>query len=188
MSPSDDSPVNPLDALDELLAYSNVTMLAELDGFCAALAICPEPVPPEEWLPVVLVDEEGDETEFETEEQKQKVITAILGHQQEVAQSLAAGDYAPIYDVDPASDEAMWESWAVGFGSAMQLRPEAWERLQTHPNAEFADAYGFLIAAVMEAGGEEVVPEEEREDFNTIAADALAGAALVLYAGRHAQF
>jgi uncharacterized protein len=50
---SSENRLNTLDALLVSLTDEDGMLLSEFDGFCAALIVCPEMIPPTEWLPEV---------------------------------------------------------------------------------------------------------------------------------------
>jgi yecA family protein len=55
---------------------------------------------------------------------------ALMAHYNSVAQTMTRSLWIePIYEVDPNSDETLWEPWVDGFTRAMRLRPETWENL-----------------------------------------------------------
>ena len=81
----DDSPQIDLEALDSYLfsdfSPDECMMLSNLDGFLTGIVICPESIPPIEWLPVIWG---GDKAEFESVEQMQTIISTIMGRYSEI--------------------------------------------------------------------------------------------------------
>ncbi len=136
--------------LDLLSAYldspdqaDGVMTLSELDGFLAALAIGPEPVDEEEWMPVVW---NGAEPRFENSAQAFAVRRAVFALFDDIVREVAAGTYAPIFDVD--TDEApLPQGWAVGFMTAAGLRLDAWSALF---QSEQDDTIAYPILALCE--------------------------------------
>lgn len=119
-----------LEALGQALPAlgAGAMLLSELDGFLTAVLVCPEPIPAEEWLPMVFVY--GDEGVDHVEETPQvvDVVAKILARHAEIAAELASEHGCrPLYDVDDRSGEELWEIWAEAFEAGMSLRPEAWE-------------------------------------------------------------
>ena len=51
----------------------------------------------------------------------------------------------PIYEIDPNSDEVLWEPWVDGFTRAMRLRPDAWEALLDRADEETRSSMIFLM-------------------------------------------
>ncbi|MEJ1968300.1 MAG: UPF0149 family protein [Rhizomicrobium sp.] len=126
MTESDD---HDLDVLDDYLhapaRADDVMTLSELDGFLAAIAIGPEPVDPEEWMPAVW---NGAEPDFETSAQAIAVRRAIFGRYDGIVREVAAGTYAPILDRD-TDGMPLPHGWAEGFMTGAGLRIEAWSKL-----------------------------------------------------------
>ena len=120
-----------LDRLQDLLNAIPVERdgmtVAELDGYVAALIVCPEVILPSEWLPGVW----GGEHEFVDVAEAEATIAAVMEHYNRIARELAEHpeDYAPVFEIDPNSGETLWEPWIDGFERAMRLRPDAWEEI-----------------------------------------------------------
>ena len=53
--------------------------------FCAGVIVCPDMIPPSEWLPEVWGS--GGPPEMESEEALQNALDLIMGHYNDVAQS-----------------------------------------------------------------------------------------------------
>ena len=144
MSGTDDE----LGQLDDLLSgipvERNGMTLAELDGYVAALIVCPEMIPPSEWLSVVW----GDEGASADIEQAEELIGAVMGHYNRVARELVEDPeaYAPVLKIDPNSDEVLWEPWVDGFERAMRLRADAWEAIVLSDDQEAAASVTLIIA------------------------------------------
>jgi uncharacterized protein len=111
-------------ALDEMLsspdAPEGCMQLSELDGFLTGLAVAPEGVELEDWLPMVVAD--GFENPDDAEEAK----VLLVEHYERIA-----GDLADGFSIDPL----FWEDdngkvdageWADGFMAAVDMAPEAW--------------------------------------------------------------
>lgn len=97
-------------------------LLSELDGFLAGIIVCPELIPPSEWLPSIWGE---SEPVFDDERQANDVLGLIMGYYNDVIRQLNRGDYRPIYSIDN-DDSALWEIWIEGFCQAMVIRPDAW--------------------------------------------------------------
>ena len=115
--------------LDRALAdLGDQTMtLSQIDGLFAGLAVCPDLIPPSEWLSKVWGDV-ADEPVFENADQAQLVLKLLMGHYNDIIDTLQRrpGHYAPIFDVYEPTDETFWEFWVEGFETAMRFRPDAW--------------------------------------------------------------
>ena len=89
-----------LDALDAFLmsdrAPKNCMQLSDLDGFLAGIAIGPELIMPSEWAPVIWG---GAEPEFESIDEAQRILNAIMGRYNEILHLLqhAPEEFEPIF-------------------------------------------------------------------------------------------
>lgn len=152
---------------NELLNLGEETMLfEELDGFVAGIVVCPETIPPSEWLPVIWGIEDEEETGvFETIDHANRVIALVMGHYNHVARSLfeGSGDYSPLITEDRRTGEMLWELWIEGFERAAKLRPSAWLPL-LDANVEVSQALrGLLTLADVARGAEHVTQMQRRE-------------------------
>ena len=117
-----------LDALDEFLlsdrAPADSMELSELDGFLTGLVIGPETIMPSEWLPMVWG---GDAPEYDSLEEAQAVLAAIIGRYNEIARGLNAEPevVAPVF-LEDRDGSVIAEPWAEGFMAALALRADAW--------------------------------------------------------------
>lgn len=102
-------------------------LLSDLDGFLTGLVVGPELILPSEWLPVVWG---GDEPEFDSLEQAQTVLGAIMARYNDIARGLeeAEEELAPIY-WQTRDGEVVMADWASGFMEAVGLRADTWLEL-----------------------------------------------------------
>jgi uncharacterized protein len=120
-----------LDELDAFLmsdrAPEDSMQLSDLDGFLAGIAVGPELIMPSEWVPVIWG---GGEPEFESMEEAQRILNAIMGRYNEILHLLqhAPEEFEPIFWTTK-DGEAVAADWAEGFMEAVELRPGAWETL-----------------------------------------------------------
>lgn len=137
-----------LDRLDDLLnavpAVRGAMSLSRVDGYVAALIVCPEVIPPSEWLPRVW----GGEHTFGTVAELEETVAAVMGHYNRVALALMDDpeSYALVFDVGPASEDVSWKPWVEGFELAMRLRAGTWEEIALSDDAEAAASVGLIIA------------------------------------------
>lgn len=121
----------------------------ELDGFFAALACCPEPVPREEWLPMVLGDSPRAHEALRGEGDDASLLKLVERHRAAVATMLYEGKgFAPVLAHDE-DGEAWGNAWAIGFARGMAMRPDAW--LALDDEEDFADALDPVMRLVAEA-------------------------------------
>ena len=124
--------------LNELCQEGEAMTVGQMDGFVTGLLVCAQIVPPSEWLPVVW----GPETEFESIEEAEATVAALIGHYNGVARTLAyePENYGPVLEVDEITDEVFWIEWIRGFESAMGLRPETWEQIERNDEQDVTEA------------------------------------------------
>ena len=120
-----------LDELDAFLmsdrAPEDCMQLSDLDGFLAGIAIGPELIMPSEWVPVIWG---GAEPEFESMEEAQLILNAIMGRYNEILHLLhhAPEEFEPIFWATE-NGETVAADWAEGFMEAVELRPRAWQAM-----------------------------------------------------------
>lgn len=108
-------------------------LLTELDGFLTGLLVCPEAIPPGEWMTVIWGMESAGIAPFEDPLDVQWFAAAVAARRDEIARDLARGKLQPIFDVDERDGEVLWEYWIDGFAEAVALRPDVWEAFADDP-------------------------------------------------------
>ena len=74
---------------DALLDLGEDAMvLVELDGFVAGILVCPEMIPPSDWLPLVWNSEGGSDPVFEDLAHANKVMGLVMEYYNQVALAL----------------------------------------------------------------------------------------------------
>ncbi|MCW3784588.1 UPF0149 family protein [Defluviimonas salinarum] len=179
-----------LDRLDELLSalpQENLPMsLSELDGYVTGILSCPDLIPPSEWLPHVWG--ETGHAGFPDLTTADATISAVMAHYNAVAAEMTRTPWIePIYEVDPNSDETLWEPWVDGFTRAMRLRPEAWEKVLERADEETRSSLIFLLALQDVYEGTSAFTEEEIDEIDLEAPDMIRNCiAAILLASRPA--
>jgi uncharacterized protein len=164
-----------LQQLDELLlslpAENEGMMTSQFDGFCAGLIVCPDVILPGDWLPLVWGDEVTPA--FDGIEDVQAATDMIMDHYNSVAQGLssASPSYGPIFDQDFTTDEILWEIWVEGFEQAMQLRPDAWQRIVESHDEEAAASVTMMLTLHEIAEGQCELAEDSIDDLTERAPD-----------------
>jgi uncharacterized protein len=74
-------------------------------------------------------------------------------------------------EVDPNSDETLWEPWVDGFSRAMRLRPDAWEKLLDRGDEETRTTMIFLMALQDIYTGKSKFTDEEIDEIDLEAPD-----------------
>jgi uncharacterized protein len=152
-------------------APRGATSPMELDGYLTGVAVSPDLLLPSHWLDSIWGE---DEPAFESLDQLQTVIAAVMDHHNAIITSLDSGfkqleakkpaDYRPLFlSVSDKPNHDVVRTWVRGFGKAMALAPERWcsvaddERLQPlltpfigfldleDPNFEPADTIDELL-------------------------------------------
>ncbi|SEP03063.1 uncharacterized protein SAMN04490248_12045 [Salinihabitans flavidus] len=141
-----DQELDRLAALLWALPQENFPMtVSELDGYVTGILVCPEMIPPSDWLAHVWG--ETGEANFPDPRTAEETIAAVMAHYNFVATAMADSPWIePIYEVDPNSDETLWEPWIDGFVAAMRLCPEAWQALLERADEEAQSSMIFLMA------------------------------------------
>ena len=122
--------------------------VGQVDGYVAALAVCPEPVPPSEWLPRVW----GSGSMFvPAGPAGERTALAVIQHHNRLVRSLFAGpgDYRPVYEAGIDGGEPLWSLWIVGFVTAQGLRPAAWRRVRGGEGAASLSMIAVMYDIVM---------------------------------------
>tara|TARA_R110002096_G_scaffold435770_1_gene662651 strand:- start:120002 stop:120667 length:666 start_codon:yes stop_codon:yes gene_type:complete len=131
--------------LNQYLSGHNVgedtMMFAELEGFLAGIIVCPEMIPPSEWVSEIFG---GLEPLFENDTQANKTMDAIMEHYNSIITALDRGKYHPHYYVDEI-DGVIWEIWIEGFWRAIELRKECWEVYKDDKDEVTQNAFFALL-------------------------------------------
>ena len=128
------------------IQLDTLTEVSEFDGFVVSLIVCPELIPPSEWLPVVLGTEEG--LDFDSMKDAQTTIDAMMGHYNIVAHDLAKfeSDYECILETDTITGETLWEPWIAGFERGMRMRHQSWEVMVESDDKEVSSILPMILA------------------------------------------
>ncbi|WP_305971049.1 MULTISPECIES: UPF0149 family protein [unclassified Mameliella] len=166
-----DQELESLSALLHALPVENMPMtLSELDGYIVGVLACPEMIPPSDWLPHVWG--ETGEAEFPDQQSAEDTIGAVMAHYNSVVEAIAGSLWVePIYEVDPNSDDVMWELWVDGFTRAMRLRPDAWSRLLDQASEEARAKMIFLMALQDIYTGQSNFTDDEIDEIDREAPD-----------------
>lgn len=160
-----------LEALLFALPIENDPMsLSELDGYITGLLTCPEMIAPSEWLPVVW-GHTGDAA-FADLKTAAETTEAVMAHYNAMAQEIAGkGWLNPIYEIDPNSDETLWEPWIDGFTSAQSLRSDAWSTLFDKADKETQSCLQFIMALYDIYTGEHSFDDKTLDEIDASAPD-----------------
>jgi len=177
-----------LQKLDDFLISDVVSddamLLCELDGFLAAVIICPDMILPSEWMPCIWGEESP---EFESEQQAQTIIGLIMEHYNDIARELDQGRFSPIYDID-FDDDIFWEFWIEGYWKAVRLRPDAWQAFAENNDADIQRALFVLgrLGELSTYSPDELDPMEIDEQLKDLASDLIPVHVEILHQARRA--
>lgn len=133
-----------INALDDFLhdrcadtdGLVNVEMI---DGFMCALAVTPGGIPDDEWLAEVT----GPDFKFASREEADQLRELLSAFRSDAERRVRIDPDAPgdedypllalppeLEDIDPENtEEFLGLAWAIGFYRALDLRPDAWDKL-----------------------------------------------------------
>jgi uncharacterized protein len=168
---------NQLEQLDGFLMSPRTppeTMDIEmLDGFLVALAIGPEEVPEDEWLPAIFA---GTPPEFDDHAEADEIFGLIRQHAASIraAFSVSRRDnpgenplYVPVILSDEGQDEHWQETsgvyWASGFFAGIEARSELWDTL-LEASDELDAAVEKILALAASAGDEADTSPTDNEE------------------------
>jgi uncharacterized protein len=147
-----------------------------LDGFFAALAVGPESLQPEQWLPLVWGPEREPAPEFDSIDEMHHVLSLMVRYKR-LVESVLHGDpesYLPLF---ARCSFAGWEeereavgNWAKGFLIGIEPVRETWQPLFEEDTEFAAIAPVFMLAGL---DGERDIDEERWLQCRDAAADSV---------------
>ncbi len=155
----DEDPAIPRSLDDGIVPDASV-----MDGFLAAVALCPVAIPPEEWMTVAWFgpDATDDEGAIPANSWLGKKLQDALD---DTVTRIKAGGYK-IIEETPDPDEphrSPWSGWIEGFAEAVALNPGAWAAYKADPATRKA-MLGLQIL-IGYGGVRAVLPEDEVDAF-----------------------
>ncbi len=128
-----------------------------LHGYLTAVAIGPEPVPTDEWMPRVWGPGAEDAPQFRNEQQATRIHELLTRALQEIRVTfdVAPKDFEPLFSVHQWKGKEVLdaEAWCWGFLEGVSLRANAWQALRESPQAS-------LLRAIYLLGAEEIEDDE----------------------------
>ena len=164
-----------LDTLNQILLDlpddSDGMLLSEFDGFVASLIVCPELIPPREWLALVWGKEQG--SDFDSIEATQKTLDAIMSHNNVVALDLAKAEpeYECILETDAYNDQTLGKPWISGFERGMGILPHSWDVMVESDDEEIRSILPIILALNDIDTGRSDFDEAARDHLVAIAPD-----------------
>lgn len=137
-----------VERLTHLLASpraSSVTMgLSELDGYLTAVFLCPEFIPPSDWLELVFGGNVPDG--FPEDDLGEQITKNIVGHLEYIAdKAKTRRRLQPIFASSEETDHVSWYPWIKGFNLGVGLRKDVWEALFDHSDEVTRSALSLLL-------------------------------------------
>jgi len=130
-------------------------------GFLTAIAIAPEAVSAEQWLPEVLF------SPFIVLEKGERIFFLLTRFHDTIVQDIGEGEYDPILSIIKEENNPTRLSaygWCEGFIRGVSLWPDSWESRLDTQDSELA----FLLAPIIAlAGAEGVFSSEDEEKLSS---------------------
>lgn len=134
--------------------------LSQLDGFLCGVATAPQPIPQDEWMPLVWGGEDFDVPDVDQAE----LIALVSARYDEITAELTEARYEPLYEVDDDDEtDVLWEIWIMGFEAAMGLQLAPWQKLLNSHQESQAQEAAFAIVSLLGAL-DPSLDEAERND------------------------
>jgi len=144
----DDAELEELDLFLRSHAGEDALLLDGVHGLLTAVAIGPERVTPEEWLPEVLHDP------FENAEQGKHILELLARLNESVTLELESDAYEPILgevELDDGDTALSALGWCEGFSRGVDLRAHLWET-RLGADSQLTELLGPIMALAVEEG------------------------------------
>lgn len=97
-----------------------------------------------------------------------------MAHYNNTAMSLATSPWIEqIYEVDPNSEETLWEPWIDGFVRAMRLSQDTWQGLLQRADEEAQSTMIFILAVQDIYEGTRKFSDDEIDEIDLEAHDVI---------------
>lgn len=142
MNPTQVLSDDEIDELDVILTSETMPEdsmdISALDGFFAALALNPEPIMPNEYLPWVWDMEQGEEAPtFASLEQANHILQLVMRYYNSVLAAIGNDNFAPLFytlEQEDGSEFFDADGWCEGFMRGVFLFEEPWKPVfEKHP-------------------------------------------------------
>jgi uncharacterized protein len=155
-------------------------MPSEFDGLVAGVLLCPEPISPKAWVPLVLGEPE-ELSELDPIE-GQAILDALVAHYNRVAGNFMTKSVP--YEAMIAfngEDECFWELWVEGFSAVIDLMPEHFSKYAGSEDGHTSEAFAGLQMLIDCANGELNVPYDERAKIDAAAPELIPSIVVHMY-------
>ena len=146
------------DLLEDFLLSDKVgddaMTVSALDGFLTGIAVGPETIMPSEWMPMIW-GERG--ASFSGPDEAEEICGLVIARYNQIILELTEKPehLEPIIMSDHTGD-LLGESWAEGFVTAIEMRPEAWK-------SSFESDYGAAVSLIMALASPDTMSEFSRD-------------------------
>jgi uncharacterized protein len=124
---------NDYEILDSVLSRvvgGKILNLEALDGFLTALVVCPDLVPPSEFIPVITSGETADgDLVFESPKEAEAFFGILMRYWNEINGTFQSGDFYMPYLIEDEHGNVHGNDWAKGFQEGTRLRYETWAEI-----------------------------------------------------------
>lgn len=128
--PLSDSDLDRLESFLARVAGGDIPNVEAFDGFITALAVCPELVPPSEFLAVLQSGaSEDDDLTFEDEEEAEEFVSLVMRHWSAVNATFARDEPHMGVFLEDEAGVSLGNDWAKGFQRATHLRSAVWGKI-----------------------------------------------------------
>lgn len=163
----DEQELNELGAMLAQRAGDDGLYLDGAHGFLTAIAIGPDEVPVEQWLPVLL----DENVAFDDEAQAQRTVQLLLRMAQSVVEDVDDFEYEPILgEIESESGDPVYTAhgWCDGFSRAVDLGADRWTT-RMREDVRLSELMAPIVRLAADEGlyesedGEEAPPLSENE-------------------------
>ena len=174
-----------LQSLNDCLMALEVMPVSVLNGLISGVVVCPDLLAPSAWMPEVFKTFRGEPVGFENAQKAQAMYEEVMRYYNSVVQDLHDGRYEPVFDIDTATGDILWEGWAHGFSLAMDLAPaETWTGLLEGADEDVADAMAMIVSLIAIAMGESPLKKKRIRELDEMAPEAIPLCVDALHRGR----
>lgn len=170
------------DELDQFLlsdrCADDAMTMDTLHGYLTAVAIGPETIMPEEWLPRIWGSATPD---FKSPKEDDRIVNLIMRFMNEILVTfeVAPKDYEPLFVEQEVDGEMLIdaEAWCWGFCEGMELRPDSWAELYEADEGELL--YPIELLGADEIDEEDLPLVEDPRNAHKLAIEVEANVPLI---------
>ncbi len=127
-------------------------------GFLTALAICPEKIDSNDWIPSLF----GGSPAYQDELEKQSVLELLAELLESQEKSLESGELIELPLSSDGDHEAELQTWCIGFVEAFFIKEEAWFSNKTEEVIAELTLPTMALSGLFEEELEELIENEEQ--------------------------